>query len=59
MPQATEIFFSVFISIDGVLGKEALIVLANLSQLMAVKMDEPISHVRGWINGQMEIEVTR
>ena len=40
--------FSPFVlSIDGILGKEALVVLANLSQLMAKKKDEPISHLRG------------
>ena len=41
------------------LGKEALIVLEILSQLMAAKMDKPILHVRFWINGWIEIKVTR
>ena len=41
------------------LGREALVALENLSQLMAAKMDEPILHVRGYINGQILIAVTR
>ena len=43
--------FSLFVlSIDGMLGKEALVVLANSIQLVAAKMDEPILHMKGWIN---------
>ena len=41
------------------LGKEALVVLANLSRLMEVKMEGPISHVCGWVNGRIEILVIR
>ena len=41
------------------LGREALVVLTNLIQLMAAKMDEPISHVHGWINGRIPILVAR
>ena len=47
------------LSVDGMLGREALVALDNLSQLMAAKMDEPILHVRGYINGQILIAVTR
>ena len=47
------------LSIYGVLGREALVVLAQLSRSMAEKMDEPILHVRGWINGRIEIAVER
>ena len=32
---------------------ENLIILDNLSQLMAAKMDVPILHVQGWINGRI------
>ena len=35
---------------DGMLGKEALVILTNLSLLMAEKLKEPISHVHGWVN---------
>ena len=41
------------------LGREALVVLANLSRLMAAKIDEPIFHVQGWINGRIAITVAR
>ena len=55
-----QIIFSPFVlSVDGMLGREALVILENLSQLMAAKMDEPISHVQVWINGQFEIAVAR
>ena len=39
------------LSFDGVLGKEAQVVLATLSGLMAAKTEEPILHVKGWANG--------
>ena len=31
----------------------------DLSRLMSEKMEEPISHVRGWINCQIEIALVR
>ena len=46
------------ISFDGMLGTEALVVLTQLSQTMAEKMDKPILHVQRWINGQITIVVT-
>ena len=50
--------FSPFVlSVDGILEKEAPLVLANLSQLMAEKMEEPISHVQGRGNGCIAIAV--
>ena len=48
-----------FLLVDGMMGKEAQVVLANLSQLMAVKTDEPISNVKGWVNGCIAIMVIR
>ena len=39
------------------LGRESLVVLVNLSQLMAGKTDEPILHVWGWVNYRMAIVV--
>ena len=54
------IHFSLFsLSVDGMLGKEALVVLTNLSQLVAEKLEEPISHLRGWFNGRISIAVVR
>ena len=52
-------FFLFFVYVDGMLGREDLVVITQLSQTMAKKMDEYISHVRGWINGQIEIAVSR
>ena len=52
--------FSLFvIYIDGMIGNEALVALANSSQLMAEKMDEPTFQVRVWINGWITIAVVR
>ena len=59
MPRATETFYLVVLSVDGTLGKEALVVLANLSQLIAAKLEEPIPHMRGWFNDQIETVVVR
>ena len=39
------------------IGKDSLVVLANLIPIMAEKMEEPILHVRGWINGRITITV--
>ena len=44
-----------FLSVDGMMVKEALVVLATLSLVMAVKMDEPIFHITGWVNGRIAI----
>ena len=41
------------------IGKDALVVLANLSQLMSEKMEEPILHVSTWVNGPISIAVAR
>ena len=55
--QGKNICFS--LSIDGMLGKEALVVLQNLSILMSAKLEERILHVRGWVNSQIVIVVLR
>ena len=39
------------------IGKEALVLLTTLSQVMAEKPKEPISHVCGWFNGHIAIVV--
>ena len=49
----------VFFSVDGMLGREAMVALKNLSLLMTAKMDEPILYVRGWIISQIAIGVAR
>ena len=48
-----------FLSVDGMLGKEALVVLTNLSRLIATNLEEPLSQVRGWVNGRIAIAVVR
>ena len=56
----TNIIFSSFVLlVDTIMGKEALIVLATLSQLMAAKMDKPIFHVKGWVSARTAIAVAR
>ena len=51
------IFSPLFLSVDGILGKEALVVLTNLSRPMVTKMEEPLSHAHGWVNIRIEIVV--
>ena len=41
------------------LGREALAVLYQFSLFMAEKREEPLSQVQGWVNGRIEIAVTR
>ena len=40
-------FYSFVLSVDGILGKESLLVLTILSIIVAAKMDEHILHVTG------------
>ena len=52
--------FSPFVlSVDGLLGREALVVISQLSQTMAEKREEPLSQVQGWLNGHIDIAVAR
>ena len=53
------IFLRSYYQLMGVLGKEAQVVLATLSRLVAAKMEEPISHVKGWVNSQISTSVSR
>ena len=41
------------LSVDGVLGKEAQVVLATLIQLMTEKMEELNLYIKGWVNGRI------
>ena len=53
-------FFSPFVlSVDGMLGRAALVVLSQLSRFMADKMEETLSQVREWVNGRTAIAVAR
>ena len=52
--------FSPFVlSVDGILGKESLVLLSQLSQVMEEKREEPLPQVRGWVNGRIAIAVSR
>ena len=44
-------------SVVGMPGREALVVLLQLSRVMSEKREEPLSQVRGWVNGKTEISV--
>ena len=39
--------------------KDALVILATFSRLMAAKMEEPILHVKVWFNSRIEIAEAR
>ena len=43
----------------GMMVNEALVVIANLSQLMATKLYEPILYITGWVNVLVAITVAR
>ena len=58
LTQAT-IFSPFILSIYGMLGKYARVVITTLSQLMNAKIEESISHVKGLVNGWVAIVVGR
>ena len=41
------------------MGKEDQVLLATLSRLVAAKMEEPILHVKDWVNGRITLSVVR
>ena len=47
------------LSVGGMLGREALVILSKLIWFMAEKREEPLSQVRGWVNGLIAIAVAR
>ena len=47
------------LSVDDMMGKEAQVVLATLSQLLAAKMEELILHIKGWFKGWIVFTVAR
>ena len=52
-------FSPFYLSVDGTLGKEALVVLTNLIRIVAKKLEEPLSQVCGWFNSQIVTVVVR
>ena len=59
LSQPMETFYPFVLSVYGMTDKEAQVLPATLSQIMAAKMDEPISHVKGWVNSRTAIAVVR
>ena len=47
------------LSVDGMLGRETLDILRNVSQLMAETIDELILHMQGYIDTCIKISVAR
>ena len=54
-----KMFLPFVLSVDGILGREALFVLSQLSRFMAEKREAPLSQVQGWVNRRITIAVTR
>ena len=52
-------FYSFSLSVDGMLEKEAIVVLKILSRLIVEKIEEYLSQVHGWVNVRITIEVMR
>ena len=53
-------YFSLFvILLDGMLDKEAQVVLDTCIKLMAPKIEQPIFNIKGWVNDQISIAVAR
>ena len=51
--------FAIFLSVDGMLGRKALVVLSKLGRFIVEKMEETLLQVRGWVNGRITITVER
>ena len=52
--------FSPFVlPVNGILGREDVLVLSPLIQVMAEKRENPLLQVQGWVNGLIAIAVAR
>ena len=58
-PCATTRMTSFVVSTDGLLGKEAKILLKKLSAMLAEKWEKPYSEVCGYVNARMSIAIVR
>ena len=54
-----ETFFSIFPLVDGMMDNKTQFLISTLSQIMAAKMYERISYVKGWVNIQIAFAVAR
>ena len=52
-------FLSFVLSVKGILGREALVILSQLSRFMSDKREEPPLQVWRWVNGRIAIAVAR
>ena len=52
-------FLPFVISVDRMLGRDDLVVLVQLSQTMADKMEKPPLKLQGWVNGRIKIVVPK
>ena len=52
-------FYPFVFSVDGMLGREAIVALSKLSPSVADKREEPLLQVRGWVNVRIAIAVAR
>ena len=52
-------FLLFVLSVDGILGREDLVLLSQLSQFMAEKREEPLQQIWGWGNVRIAIAVAR
>ena len=50
-------FLPFVLSVDVMLGREALVVLSQLSRFTTDKREETLSQVWGWVNGRISIAV--
>ena len=50
-----KLFSPLVLSVYGMIFNEAQVLLTDLIQLMAAKMEEPILNVKGWVNRWIEI----
>ena len=52
--------FSPFVLlVDGMIGREDLVIISQLSRVMSEKSEETILQVRGWVNRRIAIAVAR
>ena len=52
-------FFTFVLSVDRMLGRKSLVLLSQMSIVMAEKSEEPLLQVRGWSNVCITIAVAR
>ena len=59
LPYPMETISPFVLSVDGMMVNEYQVIFTTLSRLVAIKMDEPIFHIKGWLNVRTVIAVAR